>query len=297
MKKNQKVFCYFHNDDLDGWASSAVVLKKYPNAEFCGYNYEEKLPKLNLVQGYDIVFMVDCSCSIAEMNFLDTYNKKFIWIDHHAKKIWEILKKIKPDGLLDEKNKHSACVLTWKYLYPKKRIPLVLRYIEDVDLWKFELPHSNEINMTLNIETKENRGNLASMLTWMTSWVEVFLRNGLIYSRMQRDQIDFLLKTMKVINFHGYKTGVVNSPLHTSFVGHRILEKNPQIQVALIWYCYGDDILCSLRSRGNISVADIASKYGGGGHKPASGFRIKKDVIKGILEGETNEQKTITNRI
>ena len=29
-----KVYCYFHNDDLDGWSSSAVVKRKHPDAEF-----------------------------------------------------------------------------------------------------------------------------------------------------------------------------------------------------------------------------------------------------------------------
>lgn len=210
----EKVFCYFHNDDLDGWASSAVVFKKYPNAEFCGYNYEEKLPKLNLVQGYDIVFMVDCSCSIAEMNFLNTYNKKFIWIDHHAKKIWEILKKIKPDGLLDDSNKHSACVLTWQYLFPKEEIPTLLLYVEDIDIWKFSLPDSKEINMALNIDHKEHRVYLEYLLSPL-AWKEmepIFKDHGKRYVRVEENQINFLLKTMNVIDFHGYKTGVVNSP-------------------------------------------------------------------------------------
>lgn len=284
----EKVFCYFHNDDLDGWASSAVVLRKYPTATFCGYNYEPKLPIL--AKEYDIVFMVDCSCSVEEMKYLMENNKKFIWIDHHAKKILDTLKVMNPDGLRDTDNKNSACVLTWKYLFPKKKPSDVLLYIEDQDIWKFTLPNSREINMALNIDCKDNRMYLERLLYDDIFAVNLLmlLEHGTLYLKMETNQIDFLLKTVRVIDFHGYKTGVINSPLHTSMIGHRLLEKNPDIQVVLIWYCFGDDVMCSLRSRGDVNVSDIAMKYGGGGHKPASGFRIKKDVIEKILEGEVN---------
>ena len=30
---------------------------------------------------------------------------------------------------------------------------------------------------------------------------------------------------------------------------------------------------CSLRSKGNINVAEIAERFGGGGHKTAAGFK------------------------
>lgn len=282
----EKVFCYFHSDDNDGWASSAVVLKKYPTAAFCGYNYEPKLPIL--AKGYDIVFMVDCSCSVEEMKYLMENNKKFIWIDHHAKKIWDTLKVMNPDGLRDTDNKNSACVLTWKYLYQKKKIPDVLLYIEDQDIWKFTLLNSREINMAMNIDCKDNRMYLERLLNdeIFTFNILTLYNNGTAYLRVEKNQIDFLLKTVKVIDFYGYKTGVINSPIHTSFIGNRLLTENQNIQVALIWYCFGDYVMCSLRSRGDVNVSDIAMKYGGGGHKPASGFRIKKDVIEDILGSE-----------
>jgi phosphoesterase RecJ-like protein len=33
---------------------------------------------------------------------------------------------------------------------------------------------------------------------------------------------------------------------------------------------------CSLRSKGNINVAEIAEKFGGGGHKTAAGFKCRE---------------------
>ncbi len=35
---------------------------------------------------------------------------------------------------------------------------------------------------------------------------------------------------------------------------------------------------CSLRSKGNINVAEIAQLFGGGGHKTAAGFKCRDSV-------------------
>ncbi|MDH5717466.1 MAG: bifunctional oligoribonuclease/PAP phosphatase NrnA [Spirochaetia bacterium] len=75
--------------------------------------------------------------------------------------------------------------------------------------------------------------------------------------------------------------GVINSLLSVS--GIKI--------AALFTETAEGDMKCSLRSVGNVSVAKIAEKYGGGGHKNAAGLRIKlpyrkarKIIIKEIEE-------------
>jgi len=46
----------------------------------------------------------------------------------------------------------------------------------------------------------------------------------------------------------------------------------------------------SLRARGSLNVADIAAKFGGGGHKPAAAFRWRKD-LGGLQRGLREEVK------
>jgi uncharacterized protein len=56
-------------------------------------------------------------------------------------------------------------------------------------------------------------------------------------------------------------------------VGNRLAEISGT--VGLIWQLDADgDAKVSLRSRGNINVAEIAANYGGGGHPNAAGFRM-----------------------
>jgi hypothetical protein len=41
---------------------------------------------------------------------------------------------------------NSGCVLAWLYFNPNEPIPEILHYVQDRDLWKFDLEHSKEIN-------------------------------------------------------------------------------------------------------------------------------------------------------
>jgi phosphoesterase RecJ-like protein len=56
---------------------------------------------------------------------------------------------------------------------------------------------------------------------------------------------------------------LINIPLHSE-----------KIRVSLFFKENNEGLLrCSLRSKGNINVSDIAQKYGGGGHRTAAGFK------------------------
>jgi len=280
-----KIFCYFHSDDLDGWSSSAIVSKKHQNdeIEFYGYNYEDEI---KLVTGYDIVYMVDCSTTSENMKFLIENNKKFIWIDHHAQKIWQVIEEIKDPilGLRDKGNIHSACVLTWKYLYPKKPVPTILKYIEDVDLWKWEMKDTDEITTSLDLDCKKDREMLKNFFNenvWK-SVINIIIENGRKYINMRTKQIKEIMKNTVIVHWGGYRTAVINTPIHKSHTGDAILKENINVNIVLIWSFNKDKVLCSLRSS-DVDVARIADKYGGGGHRLASGFRCDLRFIRKII--------------
>jgi bifunctional oligoribonuclease and PAP phosphatase NrnA len=55
--------------------------------------------------------------------------------------------------------------------------------------------------------------------------------------------------------------------------------KSEDIRVSVFFKENLEGILrCSLRSKGNINVVDIASLYGGGGHKTAAGFKCRDSI-------------------
>ncbi len=64
--------------------------------------------------------------------------------------------------------------------------------------------------------------------------------------------------------------------------------KSESIRVSIFFKENMDGLLrCSLRSKGNINVAEIAQSFGGGGHKTAAGFKCKlslEETKKLVLE-------------
>jgi phosphoesterase RecJ-like protein len=55
------------------------------------------------------------------------------------------------------------------------------------------------------------------------------------------------------------------------------------------------EIRVSIRSKGDINVQSIASKYGGGGHINASGFRLQETTIEQAIEILVNEVQQLLN--
>ena len=77
------------------------------------------------------------------------------------------------------------------------------------------------------------------------------------------------------VNFFGYKTYAVNSPVFNSQIANVLCKKLPPM--GIVWVQENDGSMhISLRSDGNVDVSNLAAKFkGGGGHKRSAGFSIK----------------------
>ena len=86
--------------------------------------------------------------------------------------------------------------------------------------------------------------------------------------------------TKNMLKNHGAKEEDTNE-----FVDYGLTIKNVKA-TAMIKEREGGILKVSLRSRNDVSVQELASEYGGGGHKTAAGFTYKGDlrVLKKELE-------------
>ena len=125
------------HDDMDGYASAAVVYHAFLNAGIISknscsinhYNYSDKIPTIN--QDAEIVFITDYSISNETFmnDLLNTFNAgkiRLFWCDHHATSIdnckgkYEVLKKI--DGIRD--TEYCGAALAWFFFSDLSLIPL-----------------------------------------------------------------------------------------------------------------------------------------------------------------------------
>ena len=281
-----KVYGYYHRMDLDGKFSAAVMIKAYPQIELKGFDYGDD--DVDLVKGYDLVIVSDISFSYDDFKYLIDNNKEVVWLDHHARVIKEIESTdLNMKGIRDTTQRYSACVLTWKYLFPDEIVPEVLNLVEDYDLWQFKYSDTKFIYNSLSLKQYNNPENLVQFL-------DIFVYNhnyqqlydvGCGIEEYIRTLTERALKNVEIARFDGHTVGLVNARNNRSLIGNLVLQENPEVQMAVV-YCINsiDSCAVSLRSRGDVDTSLTAKKFDGGGHAPASGFNCDLETLTDIIQ-------------
>lgn len=267
------ILVFYHKNCQDGFAAAWAAWKKFKNkAKYIPLNYQASF-KYN-TKGKKVYFL-DVSPNRKILEKLKKDNCKIVIIDHHLS-TKRNLDLVCPDSFIMKLNMmYSAAVLTWKYFFPKKKIPKLLLYVEDIDLWKFKKRFSRAIlasiklldfdfkkynKLVSNIENQEKR--------------KKYIIEGKRIVEYQDKIIEQIIQTAKEVKVGKIKTLMVHSPILISEVGDALIKKLPPM--AIIWFETGDTKRISLRSNGKVDVSKIAEKYGGGGHKCAASFAIKE---------------------
>ncbi|MFA5360415.1 MAG: DHHA1 domain-containing protein [Candidatus Paceibacterota bacterium] len=263
---------FYHKNCPDGFASAWVAWKKFKaKGQYFPLNYQS--PFKHFIQKEKIYFF-DVIPERKTLEDLIEKGNEITIIDHHlsAKRILDF---DKPKNMKVKLNmKHSASVLVWRYFFSKKKVPELLLYIENMDLWKFKKPYTREILATINTPDFEFK-------KWSKLVKEIenkktrkkYIEAGKKVVEYQDEIIAGLVQEAKEVEFSKCKTLVVNSSILISEIGDALIKKRPPM--AVIWFETGEEKRISLRSNGKIDVSKIAEKYGGGGHKKAAGFSLK----------------------
>lgn len=260
----------YHKNCQDGLAA-ALAVRKYlwdnslmKGAKFQTAQYGDPAPD---VTGLNVV-IVDFSYSRDVLLEMKSKAQGIIVIDHHQT-AQEAL-----DGLdfcIFDMSK-SGAVLAWEYFHPDKPLPRLMQYVQDRDLWKWELPFSQEVSAALRsykpfLNEQErflDDNSLAGLIS-----------EGAAILRYQQQQIDFALsQKMEYVSIGGYSVPCVNSTHLISEMGNEIAKGQP---FAALYFDTADKRVVSLRSTDEgVDVAEIAKMYGGGGHRNAAGFTVAK---------------------
>ena len=193
-------------------------------------------------------------------------------IDHHisSKKAVELA----PNHIFNGDSTHSGAMLSWQYFHPQKKVPLLLLTIEDVDLWRWTLSHSNELSASLRTYKRDFSTWSRIAHDWeKPSTRKKYIEEGSAIRKEQRVQVKSAVDDALLVNFCGHKTYVSNSSMFVSEIGSELVKKFPPI--GIIWSQRKDKIVVSLRSNGKIDVSKFAKKFGGGGHKASAAFRLE----------------------
>jgi hypothetical protein len=219
------------------------------------------------------VYILDFFYPLDQMMKLHQEHDGRVWlIDHHLSAIKQLQGRL-PNCILDLD--HSAAVLAWQFFHPDDPVPELFRYIQDADLWTWQLDNSQEVSAGL-------KGLSRSFGALDQLDLDTLRQRGAVIHPFERAQVRSLTGRPQWRNIAGHRVPVVNTQGLASEVCHRLLEKYPEAPFAATYYETGgkspqDPMLrrWSLRSRTHedFDVSLVAEALGGGGHSKASGFQ------------------------
>lgn len=262
----QKIVVIYHGNCPDGFGGAWAAWKKFGAKAAYLPARDRSAPPVPLKN--KIVYLIDYTYDAPIVKKLIKDNIRVTAIDHHASQLEAI--KLTEHYLYDVK--HSGATLTWQYFHPGKKMPMLLRYVEDRDTWKWKVPHSREMLMLIDLAEFDFK-------TWSRLAKDIddprihatYIKKGALLALHYRSLYEKLLSGAELAKFAGKKIYILNCPYYfADDLGHALAVKTHSF--ALLWNESGGRIRCSLRSEGKTDVAKIAKKYGGGGHKQSSGF-------------------------
>jgi uncharacterized protein len=280
----------YHKSCPDGFCAAFVAKKRYPEAALLARDHGLE-PPYEEVKGKDVL-VVDFSWRTREQNIeMANLAKSFLILDHHktAQATLEGL----PFAIFDMDR--SGAGLAWDFLlgeqkldwHPKKPEtqttlprPWYVNYVEDRDLWRKQLPNTDEVNgyimtlpytleawatldmISLNRAAEIGQGALAH--------VKHYVREALPHAQKG--------------TFGGYPALIINALyLNISEVAGELAKQCDGIGIG--YFERGDGLMqFSLRSRNDVDVSAIAKGYGGGGHKNSAGFQVPVPVGRNLVD-------------
>lgn len=288
----------YHRNCMDGISAAAITQKAIPDSITISAQYNEGIPDEmyeNRNENKDIkphignLYIVDFSFDVETLNKLSMYFNKVYVIDHHKTAI-EALTKTKDLTLsvklyLDEN--HSGAMLAWIFFnLDKKRHPehslRIIKYIQDRDLWRWELPSSKEINTAIRNRIRNSTNSVKEMSELIFSDTPIdfhdLISEGTNIENYKEGLISRIIYNSTTIKIGGHIVPVIGMPGElASETGNMLLNKHPNAPFAATFFISlnTNKVIFSLRSENHREdVSKIAKQYGGGGHRNASGFTI-----------------------
>ena len=245
----------YHANCADGFGAAWALRKKYPDARYLPVKHGEP-PPAGLDKAH--VVMVDFSYGRDVIEQLAASTADLFILDHHVTAQAALAGL--PYAHFDMTK--SGAVLAWEWAHPEP-VPWLLQYIQDKDLWAWQLPGSREISAGLASYPFDFQ-------VWDGLTQDVLETEGRAILRREHALMDTIVAESVLVNFAGETVPAVYSPVMTSQLGERLCAGFP---FCVIWHEQNGRRYFSLRSkRGTADVSAIAARYGGGGHVNAAGF-------------------------
>lgn len=285
---DQSTICLHHND-ADGRASAAIVRRALgTDVTLHEMNYGDSIP-WEIISSADRVVIVDFSLPKQDMLHIAQQND-FIWIDHHISSIEE-LSGISESWAGIRDTREAACVLTWRYFFPDQPVPRPIVLIGDRDAWHWREKETGAFDEGLYQQDThpENDALWGPLLNEDSKFVSHLVAQGKVLREARLHNIQRQVDNYGfAVNFEGWRAMAINIRGNGD-IGSYIQELGYQLAYCYIDNCQNGNLMTFVGLYSSeINVSEIAKKFGGGGHRGASGFSFQRSCSPFPEEASVN---------
>lgn len=261
-----KPILFYHAPCPDGFGAAYAFWRKYgDNIEYHPLSHGDTLPDVTGREVFfaDIALDRETTLRVAEVA------ERITILDHHISRYEEL----KDLSYYHFDNNHSGAMVSWMYLFPEEKPPEIIRFVEDRDIWKWEFEESKKVLAVLDSipYSFEEWDRFNTMLEMDP---EYLLLKGSAILEYCETLMEKIVADAHTIEIRGIRVPAINTPFFRSEILNRLCLDQP---FAAGYHYDGEHFVFSLRSTDEgLDVSKIAASFpGGGGHRNASGFRVK----------------------
>lgn len=253
----------YHANCWDGFCAAWVARKKLREIDAVPAHYGTEPPD---VRERD-VYILDFCYPLNALRLMAERARSLVVLDHH-KTAQPVLDAADVTHVFDLTK--SGARLAWEWFYPDirdSRVPWLVDYTEDRDLWRHGLVWTQEINAAL-------RSYPLDFALWDALELKPcsdLVQEGTAIRRLERQMVETHVRHAREIEMSGHRVLAVNATVLFSEIAGELAKGRS------FGACYFDRFdgkrQWSLRSdeRG-VDVSEVAKARGGGGHARAAGF-------------------------
>jgi oligoribonuclease NrnB/cAMP/cGMP phosphodiesterase (DHH superfamily) len=268
--------CFFHAGCPDGFGAAWAVWRAWgDDARYVPRGHEDPLDPASY-EGELVVF-VDIAPPPESLAELSEVVAQLVVLDHHVSARDRYAEcggfgtsHTRRGHQIHFDLDHSGAVLAWNHFHRGEPPPL-LRYVEDQDLWSWKLPDSEAVNAAIGSHPRD-----------FATWEQLAARSaaelaaeGAPILRANRQEVERALQARAPVAIGYRRAEAVNARFQRAQIGHALAERAAfGLPWGVVYRITGDRVDVSLYSIGDLDVAAIATRYGGGGHRNAAGFNL-----------------------
>lgn len=319
MTDNKRDFNYiiFHSGCLDGFSGFFVAhISGRLTKDVIIY---EDVPSTNRVPP-DIdekdIIIIDVAYKKEILEEIFKYARTVVFIDHHVSirdDVASLHKKHNKNNNITIVYDDMRCgsTLAWKYFFPRQKIPLFLKYVEDQDTGRWLYPNTKLFIFALKTYYRLNT-DIKNLNKWFRLLnkenVVKLIKKGRYMKRYNDHLVSINIPKHTLESFPSKKVFAMNPSIFTEtgqykvavYCGHNCpsvtelgvaaLDRMPEIDFCIMWVYNLDSkrYILSMRSR-EIDVSEICKIFNGGGHKLAAACSFHSSQLKldDLFEGES----------